>query len=120
MPLVPDFDPDTGAYVDARATRGFPMGGIGSGGFSLATDGGFGEFRWNNDWMCPIRDVRGAFHALFVAQGERRRMLMLRRSGPSEYEGVERVRSTIFAGMLPSFVLAFEDELPVEIVLEGF
>jgi uncharacterized protein (DUF608 family) len=70
--------------------------------------------------MCPIREVRGAFHALFVAQDERRRMLMLRRSGEAEYDGVARIRSTVFAGALPSFALAFEDELPVEVSLEGF
>jgi uncharacterized protein (DUF608 family) len=120
MARVPGFDPSTGTYVDVAATRGFPMGGIGAGGFTLGTDGGFGEFRWNNNWMCPIRDVRGAFHALFVAQGERRRMLMLRRSPAAEYDGVEPVRSTVFAGMLPAFALAFEDALPVEVALEGF
>src|SRR5262245_39325659 len=95
------------------------MGGIGTGGFSLATDGGFGELRWNNDWMCPIRELRGAFHALWVAQGGRSRMLFLGRSEPA-FDGVERVRSTIFAGMLPAFALAFEDALPVEVALDGF
>ncbi|HXJ32850.1 MAG TPA: GH116 family glycosyl-hydrolase [Candidatus Eisenbacteria bacterium] len=120
MPLRAGFDPSTGTYIDARATRGFPMGGIGAGGFTLATDGGFGEFRWNNNWMCPIRNVRGAFHALFVAQQDRRRMVMLRRAREDEYAGVEPVRSTIFAGMPPAFALAFEDELPVEVALEGF
>lgn len=116
------FDPSTGTYVDARAARGFPMGGIGSGGFTVATDGGFGEFRWNNNWMCPIPAGRGAFHALWVEQAGRRRMLVLRRTAPGagEYEGVERVRSTVFAGMLPGFALAFEDELPLEVTLEGF
>ncbi|MGH7895311.1 MAG: GH116 family glycosyl-hydrolase [Candidatus Binatia bacterium] len=120
MPLAPGFDPVTGTYVDVRAARGFPMGGVGTGGFTLSTDGGFGEFRWNNNWMCPIRDAPGAFHALFVAQEGRRRTLMLRRAAEREYDGVERVRSTIFGGMLPAFALAFEDELPVEVTLEGF
>jgi uncharacterized protein (DUF608 family) len=119
MALRPGFDPVTGSYVDVAATRGFPMGGIGAGGFTVATDGGFGEFRWNNNWMSPIRDVRGAFHALHVAQGDRRRTLHLARGGPG-FDGLERIRSTVFAGMLPSFVLAFEDELPVEVALEGF
>jgi uncharacterized protein (DUF608 family) len=120
MARVPGFDPSTGAYVDVAVTRGFPMGGIGAGGFSVATDGGFGEFRWNNNWMCPIRDVKGAFHALYVGQGERRRMLVLRRAAADEYDGVERIRSTVFAGLLPAFALAFEDALPVEVALEGF
>ena len=120
MGLRPGFDAATGTYVDVRAARGFPMGGIGAGGFTIGTDGGFGEFRWNNNWMCPIRDVRGAFHALFVAQGGRRRVVMLRRAAAGEYAGVDAVRSTVFAGMLPSFALAFEDELPVEVALEGF
>src|SRR5262249_2637944 len=60
------------------------------------------------------------FHALFVAQGGRRRVVMLRRAAAGEYVGVDAVRSTVFAGMLPSFALAFEDELPVEVALEGF
>src|SRR5262245_14018599 len=116
----PGFDAVTGTYVDTRVTRGFPLGGIGAGGFTLATDGGFGEFRWNNNWMCPIRGVRGAFHALFVAEDARKRTLVLRRASDAEYDGVERIRSTVFAGVLPRFALAFEDELPVELSLEGF
>ena len=79
MARVPGFDAHTGAYVDTRVARGFPLGGIGSGGLTLQTDGGFGELRANNNWMCPVRGLRGAFHALFVRSGQRTDTVVLRR-----------------------------------------
>jgi uncharacterized protein (DUF608 family) len=108
------FDRESGAYVDTRVARGFPMGGIGAGGFSVATDGGFGELRMNNNWMCPIQGVRGAFHALWT----RGRCVTLQRA--ASYANMTPVRGTRFTGALPSFTLAFDDDLPVSVVLHGF
>ena len=121
MARVPGFDAHTGAYVDTRVARGFPLGGIGSGGLTLQTDGGFGELRANNNWMCPVRGLRGAFHALFVRSGQRTDTVVLRRScAEGEYGGVRAVRGTTFVGALPSCTLAFDDELPVRVVLHAF
>ena len=58
------FDEDSGAYVDCRVKRGFPLGGIGAGQICLNTDGSFGELRSNNNWMCPVRGLAGSFFAL--------------------------------------------------------
>jgi non-lysosomal glucosylceramidase len=115
------FDPATGAYVDTRVARGFPMGGIGAGGFGFDADGSFGELRLNNNWMCPVRGARGCFHALFTRRGSAGRMIMLRRaSDEREYDGVRNVRSTRFVGLLPAFTLAYDDDLPLRVELAGF
>src|SRR5262245_28211809 len=116
------FDPASGAYVDTRVARGFPLGGIGAGGFGFNADGSFGELRFNNNWMRPIRGVRGCFHALFTRAGGVARMVVLRRTHPGlrEYEGVANVRSTTFVGLLPGFTLRYADDLPVGVTLTGF
>jgi hypothetical protein len=116
------FDPRTGAYVDTRVARGFPLGGIGAGGFGFQTDGSFGELRLNNNWMCPIRGARGCFHAVFARRGADGTALLLRRAGVEpEYENARTVRSTTFVGALPAFTLRYADDaLPVAVALEGF
>ncbi|MBI3770783.1 MAG: hypothetical protein HY271_20125 [Deltaproteobacteria bacterium] len=124
------FDAETGAYVDMRVARGFPLGGIGSGGFGLNTDGSFGEFRLNNNWMCPVRCARGSFFALFVRRdgGSAETVLLRRAPGADvpgapawlEYEGARNVRSTSFVGTLPSFRLRYEDAWPLGVTLAGF
>src|SRR5437868_3483809 len=96
------FDLTSGAYVDMRVARGFPMGGIGAGGFGFNADGSFGELRFTNNWMRPLPAPRGCFHALYTRRGDERRVVMLRRTPEApEYEGVTNVRSTRFVGMLP-------------------
>ena len=115
------FDPTTFTYVDGRVTRGFPMGGIGSGGFSFNSDGSFSEVRFNNNWMCPVGDLRGSFHALFVrCRGEAQTVVLRRASNDWPYEGQRHVRSTSFAGTLPSFTLRYADDLPLRLTLHGF
>jgi non-lysosomal glucosylceramidase len=111
----------TGEYVDCSVVRGFPMGGIGSGGFSINTDGHFTEFRLNNNWMNPIRGVRGTFFALLTRRGEERIARILHRSViGGEYKNIQPVRSTRFSGELPGFKLKFEDAIPVGVTLRGF
>lgn len=58
------FDEQRGEYLNSQVFRGFPVGGIGCGGFSLATNGGFLDFKINNNWMRPIRYAKGSFLAL--------------------------------------------------------
>ncbi len=118
------FDPASGAYVDMRVARGFPLGGMGSGGIALNTDGSFGELRLNNNWMCPIRGPAGSFHACFAERDGAPSETVLLRMAPGadvpgapawrEYEGVRHVRSTTFVGTLPTFRLRYDDTLPVE------
>jgi len=111
------FDPATGAYVDTAVARGFPLGGIGAGGFGFNTDGSFGELRLNNNWMCPVRGARACFHALFTPAGT----VMLRRAAAErEYAGVRNVRGTSFVGLLPAFTLRYDDDLPLDVELSGF
>src|SRR6476619_4976840 len=124
------FDPEWGAYIDTRVARGFPLGGMGSGGIALNTDGSFGELRLNNNWMCPIRGTPGSFHALFVQRDGAAGETILLRLPPGadrpgapawgEYAGVRHVRSTTFVGTLPTFRLRYDDALPVTVTLEGF
>jgi non-lysosomal glucosylceramidase len=124
------FDPESGAYIDTRVARGFPLGGMGSGGIALNTDGSFGELRLNNNWMCPIRGTPGSFHALFVQRDAAAGETILLRLPPGadqpgapawrEYAGVRHVRSTTFVGTLPTFRLRYDDALPVTVTLEGF
>lgn len=118
------FDADSGAYVDCRVKRGFPLGGIGAGQVCLNSDGSFGELRANNNWMCPVRGLRGSFFAVHAARGDERRTVVLRRPpaesvGP-EYQGASNVDSTIFVGMLPSFSLRYHHPLPFGLALDGF
>jgi len=118
------FDPDSGAYVDCRVKRGFPLGGIGAGQVCVNTDGSFGELRSNNNWMCPVRGLAGSFFAVFAARGEDRKTVLLRRppgdGDRPEYTGTANVDSTIFTGMLPSFSLRYHHRLPFGLALEGF
>ncbi len=124
------FDSESGEYVDMRVARGFPLGGMGTGGICVETDGSFGELRLNNNWMCPIRGTRGSFFALWCRAGDAAAETVLLRRAPGadvplaptwrEYEGVRTVRSTRFAGALPAFTLRHDDDLPVRVALEGF
>lgn len=90
------FDPAGSAYVDTAVARGFPMGGIGSGGFGFGTDGRFGELGCNDNWMAPIREARGCFHALFTRRGSERRTVVLRRASddPEYGSGTSPARSS--------------------------
>jgi uncharacterized protein (DUF608 family) len=102
------------------------MGGIGTGGFNVFTDGGVGLFRSNHNWFKSIgrcRYPKGSFWALRCDDGERTITRILRRSyrGGSEYPGIESIAHTSFTGELPFFRLDFEDAaLPVRASLTGF
>ncbi|HZR83351.1 MAG TPA: GH116 family glycosyl-hydrolase [Candidatus Binatia bacterium] len=121
------FDPEAEAYLSCRVARGFPLGGIGTGGVCFNADGSFGELRSNNNWMCPVRGLRGSFHALFVRAGGAAETALLRLpwaadaadSPAREYEGVRNVAETAFVGRLPAFALSYGG-LPLAVRLDGF
>ena len=115
------YDKDTGEYIDCSVRRGFPLGGMGSGGFNIGSDGRFIEFRINNNWMAPVRGVKGTFFAVFTDDGHQRTSRILRRTAPDkEYGNIQSIASTRFKGELPKFELLFEDSLPIHIKLKGF
>jgi uncharacterized protein (DUF608 family) len=116
-----NYDPDTGAYTDCCISRGFPLGGLGAGGFNIGSDGRFMEFRINNNWMAPIRGVRGTFLAVYADDGTRKSSRILRRTAPErEYENIRPVAHTRFVGELPGCEILFEDDLPIHVRLKGF
>lgn len=126
------YDEDSGEIRDHSTSRGFPIGGLGTGGFSVFTDGGFGMFRTNNNWFNTppqAKYPRGTFLALRADTGEHSVARILRRSyrGGKEYRNIEAVSHTRFRGELPFFDLEYEDEdggnggeLPVTARLTGF
>ncbi|MFO8058348.1 MAG: GH116 family glycosyl-hydrolase [bacterium] len=115
------WEEETGEYVDCAVARGFPLGGIGSGGFSIGSDGMFTEFRMNNNWMNPVRNVPGTFFAVYAEKQGEKETRILRRSAPQkEYENIRPVRSTRFKGELPGFLLTFDDDIPLSVRLSGF
>ncbi len=120
------YDKTTGTIRDYCTSRGFPMGGIGTGGFNVFTDGGFGMFRTNHNWMKSIgrtRYPRGTFLALRCTNGSSAVSKILRCSyrGGKEFANIRNVAHTSFKGELPSFELTFEDpELPINARLTGF
>ncbi len=114
------WDEKTGEYVESSIDRGFPLGGIGSGGITMGSDGSFIEARCNNNWMNPVRNLRGSFFAVHTAQGIVRRSRILRYCYEKEFGNIEAVASTRFKGLLPGFEIGFNDSLPIGIKLSGF
>ncbi|MFW6067653.1 MAG: GH116 family glycosyl-hydrolase [Myxococcota bacterium] len=118
----PLFDPERRVYRDSPTFRGFPLGGVGSGGISLFADGDFAEARTNHSWWHAARDLRGSFFAIRVSAGagEPVAKLLRRTHHDSPELEVPNVAHTEFRGRVPSFDLAFEDgELPVAVSLHG-
>lgn len=61
-----NFDENTQSFINSRTSRGFPLGGIGNGGFSVFTDGGFGEFRTQHNWFHAIKNPKGTFFGVWA------------------------------------------------------
>ncbi|MFP4484470.1 MAG: GH116 family glycosyl-hydrolase [Spirochaetaceae bacterium] len=142
------YDETYGTIRDSVTSRGFPMGGLGTGGFSVFTDGGFGMFRTNHNWFQsfgPARFPKGTFLALRTepagdmgerggarrdrayggadrgAPGGTTRILRGSFRGGREYRNVEAIAHTSFRGEVPFFDLSFEDDaLPLAVRLSGF
>lgn len=117
------FEEETQEFVNCRTTRGFPMGGIGTGGFSMLTDGGFGEFITQHNWYKAIKDPKGTFFAIWTKKGDEKIAKILRRGyrGGKEYLNIKNVEHTRFNGKIPQFFLSYQDEkLPVDVQLNGF
>mgnify|MGYP006278124361 CR=1 FL=1 len=121
-----EYDQETGLIHDYCTSRGFPLGGIGTGGFSIFTDGGFGKFRTNHNWFKSIDQAeypKGTFCALWCKTKEKKVAKLLRRDyhGGQEFQNTENIQHTQFHGIIPWFDLTFQDEgLPADISLSGF
>lgn len=117
------WDPAADVFIDASLHRGFPLGGIGTGGFGVGTDGGFVDLRVNHNWMAPLPHLKGSFFALKTGVGVGAETRILRRcfSGGAEYPNVRGVAHTRFRGRPPTFELQFlDDALAVDTDLTGF
>jgi uncharacterized protein (DUF608 family) len=113
----PGFEPRTGRWVDTPTSRGFPLGGLGSGGISWLADGGFGESRITRNWMRPLKGLRGSFFAVrWAGVGEKPQALVLRGAahGYSEY-AVPTVAHTAFRGVIPEARLYTSGTGPLEV-----
>jgi len=116
-----NYNEENGEYSDTAVYRGFPLGGMGTGGFNIGTDGAFTEFRINNNWMNPVRKVRGTFFAIHTSFNEKKETRILRKSSPGkEFSNIKQIRSSKFSGELPEFDLSFDDDLPVKVKVRGF
>jgi non-lysosomal glucosylceramidase len=119
----PQFDPERRVYRDSPTFRGFPLGGVGSGGISIFADGDFSEARTNHSWWHAARDLRGSFFAVRTRTeaGAVCAKLLRRTHHDSPEFDVANVAHTEFRGRVPHFDLRFEDDdLPVEVCIEGW
>jgi uncharacterized protein (DUF608 family) len=121
-----DYDEENGTIHDYCTSRGFPLGGIGTGGFSIFTNGGFGKFRTNHNWFKSIAEAeypKGTFFAVWTKANGRKVAKILRRGyqGGEEFSNVESIQHTEFRGRIPIFDLNYTDEdLPIQLKLTGF
>ncbi|MFO8018264.1 MAG: GH116 family glycosyl-hydrolase [Promethearchaeia archaeon] len=121
-----DYDEEKGIIRDHCTSRGFPLGGIGTGGFSIFTDGGFGKFRTNHNWFKSIAQAeypKGTFCALWCKSNEKKIAKLLRRDfqGGKEFINAPNIQHTAFHGTIPVFDLAFQDDdLPLDVKFSGF
>ncbi|MGV9197313.1 MAG: GH116 family glycosyl-hydrolase [Promethearchaeia archaeon] len=121
-----DYDEETGTIHDHCTSRGFPLGGIGTGGFSIFTDGGFGKFRTNHNWFKSIDQAeypKGTFCAVWCKSGGKKHAKLLRRDfqGGEEYNDASNIQHTAFHGTIPVFEMGFRDEeIPLKVRLSGF
>ncbi|TFF99605.1 MAG: hypothetical protein EU541_04465 [Promethearchaeota archaeon] len=121
-----NYNEKTGYIHNYCTSRGFPLGGLGTGGFSVFTDGGFGKFRTNHNWFQSIGKAeypRGSFFGIWVKSKEKRIAKILRRTfqGGKEFSNVSSIHHTHFKGRIPFFNLKYEDKaLPIQLELSGF
>lgn len=118
-----NFNEQDQALIDCRTFRGFPLGGIGNGGFNFYADGCFGEFRTQHNWFRGIKAPKGTFFAIWTKSKEKTSAKILRRNyrGEKEFLNVKNVKSTKFVGKIPQFSLEFkDDDIPVKLRLNGF
>lgn len=111
------FEPRSGRWVNTPTSRGFPLGGIGSGGISWLADGGFGESRITRNWMRPLKNLRGSFFAVRWATADEPPGAMLLRRAPhgfAEYD-VPTVPHTAFRGAVPEARLYTAGTGPLEV-----
>lgn len=118
-----EFDEATQSFVNYRTARGFPLGGIGNGGFSFFTDGGLGEFRTQHNWFRAVKNPKGTFFAIWMKSQDKTITRILRRDyrGGKEFGNVANIKKTRFVGKIPQFELEYADQdLPLSLILKGF
>ena len=93
---------DDDAGIDGQVWRGFPVGAVGGGGFSVDTDGGFSWQFAHGNWMAPIKCLPQSFLSLEVDGASR--VLSRRPLG-----GLRPVARTVFKGRRPFFSMTFAD-----------
>jgi len=90
-----------------------PLGGIGTGGFEILSDGVFSRATLNNNPDWPTGDLQGAFAAIWTDAGGRRTARVLDRKGR---QGAPAVASVRYRGRWPFVEMEFPDpELPVTV-----
>lgn len=120
------YNEEKATIQDYCTDRGFPLGGIGTGGFNILTDGGFGKFRTNHNWFRFVRSLnfpKGTFFAVRTEQSGIVTSRILRREyqGGNEYKNIRNIEHTTFKGLIPQFSLKFISKfLPIDISLSGF
>lgn len=118
------YQSDSQAFLNSALHRGCPMGGMGTGGFGVGTDGGFGDFRTNHNWMNPILSPRGHLLAIQVRDDQGRvtsRILRRRYWSGKEYVGPAPIQQTRFQGRPTDCEVIFEDDqFPVRVRMRAF
>ncbi|MBD3351858.1 MAG: hypothetical protein GF364_10265, partial [Candidatus Lokiarchaeota archaeon] len=129
-----DFDEQEVIFRDVCTDRGFPLGGIGTGGFNILTDGGFAKFRTNHNWFRFVKSLnfpKGSFIALRIENDQTKITRILRRKyhNGKEYDNITNIEHTKFMGKIPRFSLEYNinddnesdsNSLPVMAKLTGF
>lgn len=128
FPNIAHFDEKDGSFTNFCTSRGFPMGGIGTGGFNILTDGGFGKFRTNHNWFRFVKALdfpKGTFFAIRSKKLHSdeiiSRILRGKYQGGQEFTNITSIQKTNFIGKLPRFSLKFEDpQLHPQVELTGW
>jgi hypothetical protein len=114
-------DVDDDGFVRGRAWRGFPVGAVGQGGFSVDVEGGFGWLFAQGNWMAPLEAWPGLALAVTTTPGSAKRPatrtwpLRRRRRGNDGFDDVA------LRGERPFFTQRFvDDDAPVDVVVDGF
>lgn len=126
-PNIAQYNEHDSSFTDYCTSRGFPLGGIGTGGFNLLTDGGFGKFRTNHNWFRFVKALdfpKGTFLALrwknSGAHSVHSRILRRNYQGGPEFTNMTAIPHTKFIGKLPHCELHYSDPiLPYQVSLEG-
>ncbi|HSV75316.1 MAG TPA: GH116 family glycosyl-hydrolase [Chthonomonadales bacterium] len=109
---------DPAVVANRRLPAGVPLGGIGTGGFEILSDGSFSRATFNNNPDQPTGDLPGAFAAIWTHAGGVRTARVLTLQGRPGAPGVTSVR---YRGRWPFVDAEFPDPgLPVTVRLVAY